>query len=260
MEEQKITFGEFLKSKRLEKKMSLEDVFLQTKIRPNILEEIENENIEFFPDKLFLKSFLKSYANAVETDPNEVLDMYEQLMKESENDSNNDTNFCLRNRCLCILLIIVMALIIAGGYFLFPEQISSIFKAYTHKNEPAPLVSEKIVPSNTISHRDQKNNSIPNNNLKQKDNQKSNINKKGNSQLFNHSLILKAVDKTWLKISIDGQTPTEYILHPGDSLSLKAVEHFNLLMSNSRGVNIELDGKTIMIPEQYGNVVKLKLP
>ncbi|SEF60150.1 RodZ domain-containing protein [Paenibacillus sp. UNC499MF] len=69
--------GQRLKQARLEKRMSLEDLQEVTKIRTRYLEAIEEENYKVLPGSFYVRAFIKSYAEAVGLDPNEVLNMYQ---------------------------------------------------------------------------------------------------------------------------------------------------------------------------------------
>ncbi|MVO99089.1 helix-turn-helix domain-containing protein [Paenibacillus lutrae] len=69
--------GQRLKQARLEKKMSLDDLQEITKIRTRYLEAIEEGNYKVLPGSFYVRAFIKSYAEAVGLDPNEVLNMYQ---------------------------------------------------------------------------------------------------------------------------------------------------------------------------------------
>ncbi|UCF01582.1 MAG: helix-turn-helix domain-containing protein, partial [Deltaproteobacteria bacterium] len=56
--------------------IELEEIFQATKISPTTLVAIEKDDVVNFPPKIYLISFLKSYAEALQLDPKQVVDGY----------------------------------------------------------------------------------------------------------------------------------------------------------------------------------------
>ena len=77
------SIGAVLKEARTKKSISLEDVQSKTKIHPRVLQLLEEDKFEKLPSPLFVKSFLKSYAEFLEIQPDELLTTYE---KEKQKD------------------------------------------------------------------------------------------------------------------------------------------------------------------------------
>lgn len=72
---------------RLQKNLSLEELEQQTKIRLRFLHAIEEGNFDEAPGEVYLRGFLRSYAKAVDLDPEQVLIQYEQLSGRGFNGS-----------------------------------------------------------------------------------------------------------------------------------------------------------------------------
>ena len=68
--------GEDLRRIRKELRISLEVVGEITKIRPIFLRAIENDAFDIAPSRMFLKSYLKAYAQSIGLDANIVADRY----------------------------------------------------------------------------------------------------------------------------------------------------------------------------------------
>jgi len=68
---------EELKELRLEKGVSLEDIYAVTKIRPALLEKLEEGDFTIAPEP-FLRAFLREYAEAAGIDPDRVIARYEK--------------------------------------------------------------------------------------------------------------------------------------------------------------------------------------
>jgi cytoskeletal protein RodZ len=83
--------GQLLKKARHEKGISLEDLQETTKIRKKYLECIEEGNYKALPGNFYVRAFIKSYAEAVGLDPNEVLQLYRTQIPEVNAEPVADT-------------------------------------------------------------------------------------------------------------------------------------------------------------------------
>lgn len=69
-----------------------------------------------------------------------------------------------------------------------------------------------------------------------------------------------AVERTWLKVIVDGQNARSYDLKPEDRLELEGTTSFNLMIGNATGLEIILDDRPVKIFGSKGQVVSLKIP
>ena len=67
------TFGERLRLHREERQISLAVVSEQTKIKLSLLEALERDDLSHWPLGLFGRSYIRSYAQAIGLDPDEVV-------------------------------------------------------------------------------------------------------------------------------------------------------------------------------------------
>jgi len=74
--------GKDIKMVRLAKEMSLEEVYRKTNIPKHTLEDIEEEHFEKLPALVYLKGFLKAYADALTVNQAEMVDGYVQRFLE----------------------------------------------------------------------------------------------------------------------------------------------------------------------------------
>ncbi len=72
------SIGSILKEARNKKSVTLEEVYAKTKIHPRVLQLLEDEKFDKLPSPLFVKSFLKSYAEFLEVNPEELIRTYEK--------------------------------------------------------------------------------------------------------------------------------------------------------------------------------------
>jgi len=55
--------------------------------------------------------------------------------------------------------------------------------------------------------------------------------------------LLRATEKTWLRIQADSSEPWETTMKTGDEIRLKAVDRVALFIGNAGGILLELNGK-----------------
>lgn len=68
--------GKFLREKREERRMSVAEVARATRVPVSSVERIEADQFDELPAEVFVRGFLKSYANAVGVPAEEVLARY----------------------------------------------------------------------------------------------------------------------------------------------------------------------------------------
>ena len=140
------SIGNQLKEARGKKTLSLDDVYSRIKIHPRVLNLLEEGRFEKLPSPLFVKSFLKSYAEFLELDSENLIQAYE---KEDKKDPEQvlfikpvearpatavSKNFLPGLLTVCLILIVV-----SSGSYLF-KSTSHLFK----KKSNAVKAAQKI--------------------------------------------------------------------------------------------------------------------
>src|SRR3989338_7578241 len=67
-----------IREARSKKSISLEEVHSRIKIHPRVLQLLEEDKFEKLPSPLFVKSFLKSYAEFLEVNPEDLVQAYDK--------------------------------------------------------------------------------------------------------------------------------------------------------------------------------------
>lgn len=79
--------GEWLRHRREELDISLEQADADTRIRARYLEALEAEDLEALPNTVVARGFLRNYASYLELDPQQAIDRYEAIAGPSEIES-----------------------------------------------------------------------------------------------------------------------------------------------------------------------------
>ena len=69
-------------------------------------------------------------------------------------------------------------------------------------------------------------------------------------------LTIKVKNNSWFNITIDDFRGEDFILSAGEEKSYWGNEIFRLTIGNKQGTDLILNGKSLVIPESEGNIVK----
>ncbi len=78
-----LTAGSILKSERLKKEYTLDDVSSATKINKKYLEYLEDDQFNKFPSSVYAKGFLQSYAKFLDLNVDRVIALYRRNIGEA---------------------------------------------------------------------------------------------------------------------------------------------------------------------------------
>jgi cytoskeletal protein RodZ len=242
-EKESFSFGRYLQSIRLEKKISLEKISEETRIAINNLQLIEKEALEALPDEVFVKGFLRSYARAIGADSEKAVELYEarldmvSRLKDAGRFSPRSSLFAWRNLILSVMTVFAVIVLTLYGVSYFQSrmpQTGTVENANSSAHSKAALLGQE------------------NDSSVKKDTPAKPLKK-----LVLH---LTAIDDTWIKVIVDNKDSREYSLTSGEKMEMAASEGFNLLIGNAGGLELEFNGKPIKISGKAGEVVNIQLP
>jgi cytoskeleton protein RodZ len=78
------TIGETLREARMRQRLDIADVEAKTKIRAKYLRALENEEFSMLPGPTFVKTFLRTYAEALGLDPHVLVEEYRAAHEAGE--------------------------------------------------------------------------------------------------------------------------------------------------------------------------------
>jgi len=261
-----LSFGYYLRAIRAEKGISLNEVSEKTKIRIDNLLLIEKEDHDRLPSEVFVKGFLRAYAEAVGTDGVEVVRRYASSLNAYHANARSEANFAeLSTRfwphlmlSLGAMICIIALSVFVMSVFHSPLQTESRVNINTDKDNKTTIKED----NKTTGKEDNKTTGkdIDDSVSKVDHGSESGSDLAGKQSEKSLLLSIITIETTWIKVIIDGQKPKEYSLKQGDRLELEASAGFNLLIGNAAGVNLTLNDKPVEVPGKIGQVVNVQIP
>ena len=242
------SIGERLRRQRLQNRISLETVSLETKIGVRLLEAIEAEQFEKLPGGVFRRSFVLQYAHALGIDPEEIAAELKQLNQFDEppplptpdmirdRETLTGSGFALWSDwngmggstigSLLAAVGVMMACALFYSWWQRPRETRPPVRtevrteaAAVKTPEPppsAPMQSAPETPKPALAVE-----SAP------------------------VRVSLSADEATWISVSSDGKNIFANALQPHETKVVEASEKVRLLIGNAGGLEISLNGKSI---------------
>ena len=280
-----ISLGNLLRKSREELHIALDEVVATTRIQRHYLEAIENEEWSKLPSQVFVKGFLRSYADFLGLDKETVIHHYlrtSSFEKTTPEALKKIRPQLARPYLIIIIPVLVFAFIVALIY-LNKSNTSITDKAFQYLGTQSPgeqmegiakkednnqqnereketlLLEDKIVvdegTKTTLKSKPVddtivlKDSTIP---MKREEEEKP--------LLPRFILTANVKSRTWIAISIDERSVKEYLFQPGQTPRWTAEKSFNILIGNAAGIEFFLNGKEIGNLGPQGQVVRIKLP
>ena len=232
------TFGGYLKNFRLKQGLAIQTVAENTKIAVHCLKAIEENAHEGLPPPAYVKSFIRTYADAVGANADVAVEFYLSDLKQQEHTKQHHLRrreklWAFRRAMMAVGLIVgILFLLRYTNFFMAPEPPQNT-------TSPEGTVLSEPVASGTETAGNRRSAAETQDKLK---------------------LQIIAVERTWLKVIVDGQNVRSYDLKPEDRLELEGTDNFNLMIGNATGLQIFLDERPVKIFGNSGQVVSLKIP
>jgi cytoskeleton protein RodZ len=243
------SIGERLRRQRLQNKISLDQVALDTKIGVRMLEAIEAEQFDKLPGGVFRRSFVLQYARALGLDPEEIAAELKQLnhfdeappiptadMIPSREPSRQwgfpfaDLN-AMQGSTLGSLLAAVGVIMVCALVYSWLQAPSQVAQTPVRQTAP-PMTQGPASPGGE----------------KQAADQSPAPGEPGEAASVSDAPVrvdLNAGEEVWISISTDGRTVFANALQPHETKSIEASEKVRILIGNAGGVEITLNGKPI---------------
>lgn len=254
-------FGRYLQAFRHAKGISLAQVAQLTRITQANLRHIENEEIDKLPAGIFVKGFLRAFAEAVDADPQEAVRRYEAscrrktLLEQNQAQLHGGRFFLLRLLWALLLFALLIGATLYYAHYRFLSGGAKVVSERIH----VPVSGENPLPD-AVDKMEKplqaQAGGLPADIAGDPAETPSGAAEAGTDLV----LEVESVESSWVKIISDGGSPQEFDMQPEDKLTLKAKDGFSLLIGNAGGIRIKFNGKPVHHPGKSGQVVTLQLP
>jgi len=222
--------GDYIRRLREESEISREELAEKTRIGLRYLEALEEGHVESLPGIVFVRGFIRTIYSELGGDPDPVLSMLEDCYPEQEAE-DSDTVTGSRKVFLPLAAATFLLVVLLAGSLFFRKG-----DAPDGKGFPADETAGNVVPNPLVP--------IPG------------LQGAGELEVLpDLSLVIQAIDKTWVRIQTDSSDSWETTMKPGDEVRLKASERITLLIGNAGGVLFDLNGKQFGPPGSRGQVI-----
>ncbi len=285
---QEITLGSLLKTSREDRHIDLDAVVKETKVRRHYLEALENEEWEKLPSQVFVRGFVRSYAEFLGLDKEMVLDHYERAVPRERYQphvlQSISTQSTMWRRIITISLLAIA--LIGVIIYLRGNKISIIGKAFqyletqsvTEEHEAKSEREDGKIPDEEATVE------VLTGEAKIEGDQIETISPGSEEEFVQDStvalkeaaaaeeaddekqppprfvLTASVIARTWISIAVDNESAKEYLFQPGETFRWTAEQGFDILVGNAGGIEFSLNGSPIGDLGPEGKVVRLKLP
>lgn len=262
-------FAKELKSFRESKEVSLQYIASRTKIDIKFLQAIEDGNFEILPD-LYIRAFIKEYAQVADFDVTEVLKKYELARKGMTEEKINQEKHAVEKESL--------SEIIPEQKELADEVAIPKDEVVEENNQPIESVVKNKLPNKPILYivfgviiilittyfiftsegptietentSGEINRSTENRfELDENTSQESFI-----QQDDSLKLALKASARVWVKILSDNKTVFQNFMSENEQITFKAEKEFRVSVGNAGLLTMELNNKQLQVPGSKGEL------
>lgn len=213
------TIGQRLKNKRLEKNLSLEDVYKNIKIHPRVLTALENDTAQKKLNRFYIKNFLYAYAEFLGLETSQITDEYLNFHKANPNpfsQAAEQINILAffknpKSRIVFILFLVV---------FIF-----GLFPVFKPKQNAVPLKIKAEYPTSE--------------NFTDKTIHRTGFPKIDEEQRL--KLVVRVKNEVWMQVKSDEKIIFEGNLKKGGIRYWTAGDCFELWVSDGKGLELELN-------------------
>jgi cytoskeletal protein RodZ len=269
MNEDLKNFASDLKHLREKSNFTLQNIYQKTRIDIKFLEAIEEGNFDVI-ESVYVRAFIKSYANSIGLDPEETLKNFDLAREEklytldkdqteTENESNESQKKVFssgpepvrenrfpdyrQQKYIAPVSIFVFIIVIISIYFIFIKDDSNNIVRETPFNE---VLAEKEIDS-----AENQNNVQERFEVLAEDTSRALPEVRAESKT---EVKLLANDTTWIRVTRNDTEEEEFILIPGNTKTYDAADDIKILIGNAGGLNIFLNDSLLELHSKKGEI------
>jgi len=266
--------GSLLKGEREKKGFSLDQLSRVTRLRRHFIEALEDENWDRLPSPVYVKGFIRSYAQGLGFDGKEAISLYESIAPVEEEIPKPLTGLKEPKRRGAYFIIPFFAVLALVVYLWADNKV-----LFLPKEEPKPAQERGL---SLVKHREINSpEGIVESESSQADKyiQNFSIEEVGLEHttepvdpVIEHStesvtpavgeLVLTGIVnmRTYIKIYVDDNLPKEYIFRSGSRPQWVAREGFDILVGNAGGIEFDFNGIRRKDLGDPGKVIRIRFP
>ena len=253
------SIGNTLKEARGRKSLTLEDVHAKLKIHPRVLQLLEDDRFEKLPSPLFVKSFIKTYADFLEVNGEELVQTYERESRRDPEQVLFIKPAELRNReadakaapWKPLMMVVASILVVTVGYAAYKgiENFRATHPAFARKAESVKSLKSakpaKVVASGVVVPA-----AVPAKQGKEwlRSPEQGNFPKIAKTEPL--ELTVRALDNVWLRVTCDGKVLFQSILRRETQERWVANQSVEIWTGNSSNMALTLNGRSLGSPGQ----------
>ena len=249
------SLGEYFQRAREAKGLTVEEAAARTRILPQYLKAVEENNYARLPDEVFAKGFVRSYARILGLDEAAVIRKFDesggqfyakraeretlrQQLEEEERRKKVNRNTVVGVVGVALLLLFVLIGRDRDRSERLPD-LEPLPSASQQVPAPTPAPAEPAEPPSEPAPR------LAPGPVEVERNFSSVLPLEGIAPDERKKLVLdiEAIERCWAKVQTDRGTPQEVLLYPGDRVRWKAQDRLALTLGNAGGVRVMLNGK-----------------
>ena len=236
--------GNTLKEARNKKAVTLEEVHAKTKIHPRVLQLLEEEKFEKLPSPLFVKSFLKTYAEFLEVNPQELLQAYEKEGKKEPDQvlfikPSGERVSASAGLSKNLLVIPALILTVVFALFLLVNTLKAVGHFFAPKNKKTVVIQKAAADTSKPAAAPQK---APDPSWLY---QASQGNFPKIAEKASIKLKIHAHNDVWLRVTCDGKVLFESILKKSATESWAADKTIEIWTGNLSSTRLSVNGVSL---------------
>lgn len=211
--------GDYLKARREELELTIEEVSDQTNIARRYLRALEREDFNQLPAEVYVRGFLRTYARLLNLDAETLIADYKECRpEEDENpfpdeDDGSPIPMSLVYWGTVILVVLLGAAVVTLRFGWITPDRADILRGQRTEARINTADEDRLV------------------------------------------IRAEAVEKTWARVRYDGLSREEHILTPGQSRTWVAEHTLLLRVGNAGGLKLYHDGEKLPSLGETGDVV-----
>lgn len=227
--------GEILKKRREDLGRDIQEIADLLKIRADYLRAIEEDAFAQLPAPVYTTGYIRCYARYLDIDADSIVRYYEENLSRPRPSTIVPIAFSRKKSPK--ILYAVLILLVAAAAFFFANHIRQRphDRAVAAPPKPPPVEGVPAVVD-----------AVPQ--------------RGGRPVPEKHSLVISAIETTWMHLQLGDGRGEEVLLRPGESKNWNFSGSALLKVGNAGGVQIRFDGRDLERPGSRGQVVTLTLP